>query len=227
MAIFDILGKISKMVEANINELLNKCGNDEAMLNQVLVDYRKTIAEVKKDVLKVNADYEMAKEREKEQQKVVDDATSAAENALKAGKEDIARQILESLGPKEDLLNTYKKQTEVCKAASEKRTADYNKLVSDLSAVEQRVNQAKCELNMANSQKKMNQAINIKNNAAAVEDTLARYEEKAQRALAEATAEAKLDAGVGTTDDLIRQYANGSPSNVDQRLAAMKEKLGI
>lgn len=54
-----------------------------------------------------------------------------------------------------------------------------------------------------------------------------RMEDKANRRLDSALAEAELNAGATSTDDLAAKYMSGGGSSVDDELAKMKKELGI
>ena len=54
-----------------------------------------------------------------------------------------------------------------------------------------------------------------------------RMEEKADKLLDAANAEAELNEGIHSTADLAYKYASGSSTSVDDELAQMKAELGL
>lgn len=54
-----------------------------------------------------------------------------------------------------------------------------------------------------------------------------RMEEKADKLLDAANAEAELNEGIHSTADLADKYASGSSASVDDELAQMKAELGL
>lgn len=70
---------------------------------------------------------------------------------------------------------------------------------------------------------KMTSGISAGSSIAAFE----RMEEKANKMLDAAEAEADLKAGSETADDVVDKYLNGDDSAVDDELARMKAEMGV
>ena len=87
MGLMDTLGRIPKILEANLNAILDKCEDPAKMIDQLLVDYKRDLADIKKDTAAVMADVELAEKRLKECDESIAKKQKAAENALKAGNE--------------------------------------------------------------------------------------------------------------------------------------------
>ena len=60
MGLMDTLGRIPKILEANINAILDKCEDPAKMIDQLLIDYKRDLADVKKDTAAVMADVKLA-----------------------------------------------------------------------------------------------------------------------------------------------------------------------
>ena len=50
-------------------------------------------------------------------------------------------------------------------------------------------------------------------------------EEKAQRQLDEATAQAELDATLSADEDLVKKYSGGSDASVEEELARIRKEM--
>lgn len=103
----------------------------------------------------------------------------------------------------------------------------YNKLVRSIEELESRKDAAKAKISMAKAQDQINKTA-AKANSTINMDAFNKYEQKAERMLAEANAAAQLDAAAVSADDLTEKYTSGADSSsVDDELAALKTKLGL
>lgn len=227
MGFMETLGRIPKILEANINDLLDKCENPEKMINQMLVDYKRNLAEVKKATVEVIADMKVAEQKLQECDEAIARKTKAAEAALRAGNEGDARTLLTSKQTMEVTREQLKKNYDVCVNNANQMKAGYNKLVADIDALEQRADTAKAQLKIAEAQQKMHSTANMAK-ANKINDSFAKYEEKAQRELAKANAATELDEQVETAEQIMAKYeGSGNTSAVDDELAAMKARMGL
>lgn len=126
-----------------------------------------------------------------------------------------------------DNLVNLKKTQAVAKENSDKMRQMYNKLANDIQMLETKRNGIKATVAAAKTQEKMNKISSGSKRSMASLETFDRMEDKANRMLDSAMAEAELsdmDAG----NDLVNKYVSGeSSSTVDDELAAMKAKLGL
>lgn len=227
MSIVDTLGRIPKIMEANLNALLDKCEDPAKMIDQLLVDYKRDLADVKRDTVKVMADLEMAKKQLDDCDKEISRKTTAAQNAIKAGNEDDARTILQSKQNLEASRMSLQQNYDVCDQNAAQMKQAYSKLVADIDALENRKNAAKAKISIAKAQTKISNTAS-KASSSKVMDSFAKYEEKAERALAEATANAQIDAEIMSVEDLTDKYASaGNNASVEDELARMKAEMGI
>ncbi len=84
MGLMDTLGRIPKILEANINAILDKCEDPAKMIDQLLIDYKRDLADVKKDTAAVMADVKLAEKKLSDCDASIARKQQAAENALKA-----------------------------------------------------------------------------------------------------------------------------------------------
>lgn len=227
MGFMDTLGRIPKILESNVNALLDGLEDPEKMMDQMLVDYKRNLADVKKDTASVMADLKLAEKKLKECDEDIARKTAAAENALKAGQEEDAAKLIEAKQKAEVTRASLQENLDTCSKNAKMMQDGYNKLVSDIETLEQRRDAAKAKLSLAKGQKKLastaDKAFNNKTS-----ETFAKYEAKAEKELAQANAAAELDAQCATTDDLTNKYASGANStSVADEMAAMKAKLGL
>ena len=227
MSLLDTLGRIPKILEANLNAMIDKAEDPAKMIDQLLIDYKKDLVAVKKDTVQVMADLEVAKRKLDDCDKMIEKKNIAAMNALKAGKEDDARTIIASKQSMEATRASLAQNYEVCKKNADMMKAGYNKLVSNIDNLEQRKEAAKAKIALAKAQEQINKtAASV--NTSKLTDSFTKYEEQAERALAKANASAELDMDFESASSLTEKYANaGNDVDVEDELSALKASLGL
>lgn len=227
MGLVDTLGRIPKILEANINALLDKCEDPAKMIDQLLVDYKRDLVDVKRDTAEVMADVKLAQKKLDDCDAEIAKKTKAAENALKAGAEADARQLLSSKQSLEVTRESLAQNLAVAQKNAQMMQDAYTKLVRNIEELEQRKDAAKAKISMAKAQEQINKSVSKASKAGSL-DAFAKYEEKAEKMFAASQASAELDSAVVSSDDLTEKYTSGADSaSVDDELAKMKAKLGI
>lgn len=227
MGLTDTLARIPKILEANLNALLDRCEDPAKMIDQLLIDYKRDLVDVKRDTAAVMADVQMAEKKLEECDADIARKQKAAENALKAGNEGDARTLLAAKQSLETTRGSLLQNLSVAQKNAEMMREGYNKLVRNIEELESRKGAAKAKISMAKAQDRINKTA-AKANSSVNMDAFDKYEQKAERMFAEANAAAELDAENVSVDDLTAKYTSGSDSApVDEELAALKEKLGL
>lgn len=223
-----IISRFTEIMKSNINAQLDKCEDPAKMIDQTLRELKENFAEVKKETAGVMAAEKEADRAVQECEEQIRKYNLAAENALKANNEEDARTILSRKQPFVDNLVNLKKTQAVAKENSDKMRQMYNKLANDIQMLETKRNGIKATVAAAKTQEKMNQISSGSKRSMASLETFDRMEDKANRMLDSAMAEAELSADMDAGNDLVNKYVSGeSSSTVDDELAAMKTKLGI
>ena len=227
MELMDTLGRIPKILEANLNAILDKCEDPAKMIDQLLVDYKRDLADIKRDTAAVMADVELAEKRLKECDESIAKKQKAAENALKAGNEGDARTLISAKQNLEATRESLAQNLDAAQKNAEMMKEGYNRLVRNIEELEQRKDAAKAKISMAKAQKQINDTA-AKANSTVNTEAFNKYEQKAERMLAEANAATELNSLDVSVDSLTEKYADcGSSASVDEELAAMKAKLGV
>lgn len=223
-----IISRFTEIMKSNINAQLDKCEDPSKMIDQTLRELKENFAEVKKETAGVMAAEKEADRAVQECEEQIRKYNLAAENALKANNEEDARTILSRKQPFVDNLVNLKKTQAVAKENSDKMRQMYNKLANDIQMLETKRNGIKATVAAAKTQEKMNKISSGSKRSMASLETFDCMEDKANRMLDSAMAEAELSADMDAGNDLVNKYVSGeSSSTVDDELAAMKTKLGI
>ena len=223
-----IVSRFGDIMKSNVNALLDKCEDPAKMVDQTLRDLREDLAKVKQETAGVMADAKDANRKVEECAAQVTKYTTAAQNALRAGNEDDARQLIAKKQQYSEQLEALKQTAELANANADKMRQMHDKLVNDISALETRKDTIKAKVATAKAQERMNKMQDGGKKAASSMDAFNRMEAKANKALDAAMAHAKLNEGKDAASDLADKYVGaGGSASVDDELAAMKASLGL
>ena len=221
-----ILQRFGDIMKSNINALLDKCEDPAKMVDQTLLDLRKDLADVKKETASVMADEKSAKRKLEENEAEIQKYTKAAQNALKSGNEGDAKTLISRKQKLEETRISLQGTYDVAHANAEKMRQMHDKLTNDIEELETRKDAIKAKVATAKAQEHMNKMTSGVDTASSLA-AFDRWEAKADMMLDSAEAEAELNAGVHSTDDLADKYATGCDASVDDELARMKAELGL
>ena len=225
MSLIDTLARIPKILEANLNDLLNKAEDPRKMIDQLLIDYKRDLVDVKRDTKEVMADYEIAEKNVKNCAASIAELENAAKNAVKAGDMDAARDLIAQKQKKEELLTDLNNTLEVRRQNANIMKEGYNKLVANIADLEARRDSAKAKISQAEALEKQSK-LNSVGNTDKVLDSFSRYEAEADRRLARANAGIELDGEVSSVDNLLKKYGGaGNSASVDEELARIQAEL--
>lgn len=115
-----ILDRVSQLLRANVNDMLDRAEDPEKMINQILRDMQENIGEARQAVAAM-----IAQEKELEidlaqTRKLASEWQSKAERAVTAGKDDLAREALRRKKDNEENATVYEQQLGVQVQAVEK-----------------------------------------------------------------------------------------------------------
>lgn len=212
-------------MRSNVNALLDRCEDPAKMVDQTLLDLRRDLADVKRETASVMAVEKSAQRLVNECQDNIKKYEAAARNALTAGIEADARTLLAKKQEFEGQLPGLRSNLEVASANSKKLRDMHDKLVRDIEGLEGRKAAVKAKVATAKAQQMVNKATTGMKSAASV-SAFERMEAKADQMLDAATAEAELNAGSASVDDLAQKYTAGGTS-VDEELAKLKQEMGL
>ncbi|MBQ1334300.1 MAG: PspA/IM30 family protein [Clostridia bacterium] len=222
-----ILSRFGDIISSNINSLLDKAEDPAKMIDQYLREATENLEEVKNETATVIAEETRTRRLIDENDKNIAKYLDLAEKALKAGNEGDAKSFISKKQQLESNAASLQKSYAAAKENADKMRQLYNKLNSDIAALQARRDTVKANVAVAKTQETINK---IGTSAAGVKGALSdfeRMERKAEQMLDTANAKAELDA-VSDVDALAAKYADASvDTSVDDELAAMKAKLGI
>src|ERR1700758_2927989 len=90
-----LLERVSTLIRANLNDLIDKAEHPEKMIKQVILDMENQLLQVKTQVAIAIADQHLLEKKEKENEQRIADWTHKAELAVNKQQDDLARAAIE------------------------------------------------------------------------------------------------------------------------------------
>ncbi len=139
-----LLDRVSTLLRANLNDLVEKAEDPERMLKQIVLDMENQLLQVKTQVAIAIADQHLLEKKRAEQEQHSADWRRKAELAVGKGQDDLARAALERALSHDQLVTGFTAQAE-----DQKHEAD--NLRQALRKLEQKLNEtrAHCEMLVA------------------------------------------------------------------------------
>jgi phage shock protein A len=217
MGLFD---RVSRVVRANVNDLVSKAEDPEKILEQAVIDMTEDLVQLRQAVASAIASQKRTQQQYNQAQSEANNWHQRAQLALQKGDESLAREALSRKKAQTDTANSLKTQLD-------QQATQVDTLKRNLIALEGKISEAKTKKNMLKARAEAAKAnenlqgvlggINTSGSMAAFE----RMEEKVLRMEAKSQALEEL-AGA----DLESQFAAlESGTDVDDELAAMKAQL--
>ena len=107
-----IFKRLSDVIKANLNDLLNRAEDPEKMLNQMLIEMKEQLADAKRQVAVAIADEKKLKRQLDQQTEQSQMWEQRAMQALQAGKEELARQAIVQRNEAQNLSQQFQEQWE-------------------------------------------------------------------------------------------------------------------
>jgi phage shock protein A len=224
-----ILKRFKDIMSANINAILDKAEDPEKMIDQCLRDLENDLGKVKAETAAVMADEQRAKRELDDCNAEIAKMQSYAEKAVMSGNDTDAKQFLtkkaELAGKQVSLQQAY----DLAAANSMKMRQMHDKLVKDITELNNRRDAIKAKVRVAKAQEKINQMTSTMGNTEASLSAFDRMEAKANNMLDRANAMAELNtsASADSLDDLAAKYDSAPSAAVEDELAALKAQMGI
>lgn len=215
-----LLERVSTLLRANINDLIEKAEDPERLLKQLVLDMENQLLQVKTQVAIAIADEHLLRKKQQEQENQVDEWKRKAALAVGKGHDDLARAALERSLSYQKLSEGFQQQAEDQKEEAD--TLRQALLNLDKKLAETR---ARCELLIAQHRRArvVSKATKARTAAGVAEETtLNRMKDKIQSGEARNMAEKEL---IGATTLEDKFAALESEDRVEAMLADLKAKV--
>src|SRR5947208_4541317 len=102
-----LLERVSTLIRANINDLVDKAEDPEKMIKQVILDMENQLLQVKTQVAIAIADQHLLEKKQKENQEKTAEWTRKAELAVSKKQDDLARAAIERVESYRELTGSF------------------------------------------------------------------------------------------------------------------------
>jgi phage shock protein A len=217
-----ILDRLSMLLRANINDLISKAEDPQKIVEQAISDMRSAYAQARTEVSGAMAEVIKLDREVKENQSLGLEYKAKAEDALRAGRDDLAREALKRKKNFDDIAVAFAQQLD-------KQNAIVENLKTQLRALEGKIDEFENRRKLLQARQTVAQAgqtldkVSGFDKARGAADAFERMENKVQGMEDQGTARAQLS----KEGDLDAQLADlGRDKEIDDELAAMKQQLG-
>ena len=218
-----LLERVSTLIRANINDLIEKAEDPEKMLRQIILDMQNQLIQVKTQVAIAIADQHLLEKKQQENEKGVSDWQRKAELAVAKKQDDLARAALERSLSAKQVAESFAQQVADQKVQVDNLRSAFHKLQQKLAEAESR-----CDLLIAQQhrskvvERASDARLRLTDNANGPQ--FDRMERKVQRNEAISYAKAEV-AGEDRLDDRFAQLER--EDEVERLLTEIKSRRGI
>jgi len=220
--IMGLLERVSTLIRANINDMVDRAEDPEKMIKQVILDMENQYLQVKTQVAVSIADQHMLEKKWRENEDSGKDWMRKAETAVDKSKDDLARAALDRFQTSQRMAESYREQVDDQKAQVET-------LKGALAKLEQKLDEAKSKRDLLLARHRRGIALGKAARAqTAMGDnsrsaTFDRLKDRVHHAESVATAEVEL-----LTDDVGEKLTHlDRDTEVDRLLADLKARRGL
>ncbi len=223
-----ILDRIRTVLKANINALISRAEDPEKMLNQLVIDMNEQLLEAKKQVAMSIADEKKLERQMLENKGQAEDWEKKAMLAVKAGKDDLAKEALVRKQEYDGYAASFQKEYESQHASVEQLKDALRQLSAKIDEANRKKNLLIARAKRAEAQKQIQQTMGSLT-AGSSFDTFDRMTQKVDQIEAEADAMKELSSV--TADDKLEDKfkeleAESSETSADKMLEDLKAKMG-
>jgi phage shock protein A len=214
-----LLERVSTLVRANLNDLIDKAEEPEKMIKQVILDMQNQLLQVKTQVAIAIADQHLLEKRHKENEEKTAEWMRKAELAVSKKEDDLARAALHRVESYREMAGSFSQQVGDQKA-------QVDNLKSALRKLEQKLAEAQAKSDVLIAQHRRARAVGKAQDArAAIGDgSKAAAFDRMKRKVAhnEAVSQAKSELGDEDIEDRLTAFEK--EDRIEQLLAEMKAK---
>lgn len=220
-----VLDRIGLIIRSNINEALNRAEDPEKVINQTLMDMRQAQYEARMEVAKAIAEGKKIERDYKEHEDEVNGWMSKAQQALKAGREDLAREALKRKKASQDLSSGLKEQYEAHMGMVDKLKTQLRALDAKIDEAERKRAVLLAREKRIAAQKKINATLDsaeLTVDTSRAFEAFDRMEAKIESSEDQLAAHAELDEGRTLEEEFA---VLGMDSEIEDELAALKREV--
>jgi phage shock protein A len=217
-----LLERVSTLVRANLNDLIDKAEHPEKMIKQVILDMQNQLLQVKTQVAIAIADQHLLEKKQKENEDKVAEWMRKAELSVDKKQDDLARASLQRVESYRDLSENFTQQVSDQKAQVENLKTALRQLEQKLAEAQGKADLLIAQHRRARAVGKATDAQFVLGNNAKPGAAFDRMKRKV--AHAEAVSDAKAEIAGANIEE--RLAALEKEDRIEQLLAELKTKRG-
>ena len=216
-----LLERVSTLVRANLNDLVDKAEHPEKMIKQVILDMENQLLQVKTQVAIAIADQHLLERKQKENEDKVAEWMRKAELSVDKKQDDLARAALQRVESYRDLSQGFSEQVT-------DQQAQVENLKTALRQLERKLTEAQAKADLLLAQHRRARAVGKASDAkmAADNGSSASAFDRMKRKVAHAEAHSQAKSEIATDDVEERLAALEKEDRIEQLLTEMKTKRG-
>jgi phage shock protein A len=216
-----LLERVSTLLRANLNDLVDKAEHPEKMIKQVILDMQNQLLQVKTQVAIAIADQHLLEKKQKENEDKVAEWMRKAELSVDKKKDDLARAALQRVESYRDLSEGFSQQATDQKAQVEN-------LKTALRQLEQKLAEAQAKADLLIAQHRRARAVSKASDAkmASGNGSSAVAFDRMKHKVAHAAAYSQAKSEIAADDVEERLAALEKEDRIEQLLAEMKTRRG-
>lgn len=218
-----VFDRISNIIRANINDMLDDSEDPEKMLNQILRDMSDALRQADSDIADQIAQQKMLEGDLDAAQKNAAAWQSKAELAVSKNRDDLAREALVRANDYNEQAAIYSKQLEAQKAAVAELKSKRDLLKTKYDSAERNKEMLVARARAAQAKSEMTK-VTAKAGSTDYSSDLERMERKIRQQEARADADAEVAETKTSVEDEFAKM--DSDQQVEDQLAALKTKMG-
>jgi phage shock protein A len=220
-----LFSRFKRAMKANINDMISKSENPEKMLNQLIVEMNEQLVESKKTVAASIADEKRLERQVASNRELSDEWERKAMLAVRAGKDDLAKEALLRKQEYDNTIRQYQSQWEAQHASVEQLKSSLRGLQQKIEEAQRKKNLLIARVKRAEAQKRMQQTVSSMSDTSAFE-AFDRMAEKVEQIEAELDAMKEIEPPT-SGDRLEQQFRalEGAESSADKMLEDLKSRM--
>ena len=223
-----IFSRLKTLISSNVNDLISKAEKPEKMLNQLIIDMQGQLLESKRAVALAIADEKKLEREVSNQEKQAQEWEKKAMLAVKAGKDDLAREALLRKQEYDQAHLEYQKQWESQKTSVEGLKESLRELQNKIEEAQRKKNLLIARAKRAEAQQKIQNTISSVSGNRSSFDAFDRMAQKVDQMEAMADAAKELE-DLSNNASLEKRFAEleKSDASSDLLLEELKKKMNL
>ncbi|MCZ7556223.1 MAG: PspA/IM30 family protein [Bacteroidia bacterium] len=213
-----IFGRISDIIKANVNDLIDRAEDPEKMIKQMVIEMEEAVNKATTAVGSAIANEKHLERQHNEKKKLASEWHERAVKAVNAGRDDLARQALEKKNMFDKAANDVEGPLAEAKKTSTVMRQQLEQLKVKLDEARVRQGTLIARHQAAKAKKQISQSLSGIGDGAFA--NFEKYEQKVLKVESEAEAFAELAGETTSLDDEFRKLEAGS--SVEEELALLK-----